>query len=116
MEPWTGREFGRWTVVSEPFRNDDGRLMVEALCECGTRRALRPRGLLYGGSKSCGCSLRAAVRRNGQLKGRRCGECEDMSWRRPRRRACSCGETYAAEKIPTLEDILERPREDRRTM
>ncbi len=54
----TGKRFGRWTVlgiVASPGRRGS---YFSCRCECGTERDVSGLALRYGGSKSCGCSLR----------------------------------------------------------
>lgn len=62
-----------------------------------------------------GHSFRDCPRR-ARRPGLACRQCEGMSWRRPRMVLCACGQRYAAEPAVTLAEILERPRDDRRTI
>jgi hypothetical protein len=59
-----GKRFGRWTVLSLASHSP-----VKWLCECScaakTQRTVRSLGLLFGGSKSCGCLSR-------ELSAKRC--------------------------------------------
>jgi len=55
-----GHRFGR-LVVTEISRGDDGRLLANAVCDCGGRTLKRVKSLLDKGAKSCGC-LRSEAR------------------------------------------------------
>lgn len=50
-----GGVFGRWEVVGEPILTPGGERKWLCRCTCGTERYVLERGLLYGGSESCGC-------------------------------------------------------------
>ena len=40
--------------------------------------------------------------------------CEGMSWRRPKRGLCRCGQRYAPEQMPTLQDVMNEARGEAR--
>lgn len=58
-ESLVGRKFGRWVVVSFADYGDHENLskyaMWNCVCECGTKRKVIGRNLLYGLTESCGC-------------------------------------------------------------
>lgn len=57
---FTGRIFGRWTVVGN---GPDARLGIYTMmcaCSCGTTRAVRLQALQSGTSRSCGCAGKVA--------------------------------------------------------
>lgn len=56
-----GKQFGRWTVTSEPFRRKTS-LYVLCVCQCGTVRAVAKWSLTVGCSTSCGCYLREVAK------------------------------------------------------
>ena len=62
-----------------------------------THRMVTP-GLAY-----CGTEIDEGRRGNNAPKLGRCVKCEGMSWRRPRHRACRCGERWAAEAPVRIE-------------
>ena len=53
-----GDVYGRWTVQNEWMTNEKGQRKWLCRCECGSERYVLERGLLYGGSTSCGCLAR----------------------------------------------------------
>lgn len=50
---FTGRVFGRLTVIGDDPR--EGHRFVVVRCECGTQKSTRLDGLMRGATKSCGC-------------------------------------------------------------
>lgn len=55
-----GDRFDRWTVLEQAT---DGRHATYLCrCDCGTVKAVRERGLRYGGSRSCGCLMLETAR------------------------------------------------------
>lgn len=57
---WSGRRFGRWTVLEKADRQIVGgrlRVVRECQCDCGTRRIISSQMLEAGQSLSCGCAL-----------------------------------------------------------
>ena len=55
-----GQEYGLWTLIE---KSEDGR---EWLCECkcGKRKIVKAKNLIYGISKSCGCTRGRKKRRD----------------------------------------------------
>lgn len=53
-----GDVFGRWTVLDENLLTEKGERKWLCRCECGSERYVLERGLIYGGSTSCGCLSR----------------------------------------------------------
>ena len=52
-----GDRFGKWTVLTSPLVPIGGHhSYVDAVCDCGTKRAVVARDLSRGRSKSCGCT------------------------------------------------------------
>lgn len=49
-----GEKFGRWTVIGDAFVIERKERKWLCRCDCGTERYVLERGLLYGGSRSCG--------------------------------------------------------------
>lgn len=105
----TGQRFGRWTVLDDYItveRKTGGIKERKWLCrcECGTERYVLERGLLYGGSQSCGCLTRERFREATTLSlaGKTFGDLtvlEQVEERSPQggvqwRCRCSCGEEY----------------------
>lgn len=74
------QRFGRWAVIDGPvtYKNKSNRTERKWLCrcDCGTEKYVLERSLLYGGSKSCGCTtVENSVRVNSyELTGQRYGE------------------------------------------
>ena len=60
----TGKEFGRWTVVSFAGKEKKGKYMWNVICECGNKSTLNSNVLKRGLSKSCGCLGHAGTRGN----------------------------------------------------
>lgn len=59
-----GREFGRWTIISEKERSGKLRTFL-CKCTCGTLSIIRLVDLSSGHSKSCGCLKReVTIQRN----------------------------------------------------
>ncbi len=54
----TGRTFGRWTVLDSFITSPKGEIKWLCRCECGTKRYVLERSLIYGRSTSCGCKKR----------------------------------------------------------
>lgn len=57
-EDLSGKKFNRWLVIDRAPDSENGKkrcIMWNALCDCGTKRAVQAGGLRNGGSKSCGC-------------------------------------------------------------
>ena len=99
-----GTQFGRWTVVGDPIRNDHGEKKWLCRCECGTERYVLERTLRSGGSTSCGCyrAERAGKAIRKDLEGMIFG---DLTVLRPSDKQhtnggvwwlcqCACGELY----------------------
>jgi len=92
----TGERFGRWTVVSPEIT--DKKILCK--CDCGTERYVLERSLIYGGSKSCGCS-KSLNREIKDLTGQKFGELTVISRIEEKRKGgvwwlckCDCGEDY----------------------
>lgn len=64
----TGRKYGRWTVIRKA-ESTDGRSWFFCQCECGTERNVRGQRLINGGSQSCGCGQKEAVKKCKQRHG-----------------------------------------------
>lgn len=58
-----GQRFGRWTVLDATISSATGETKWLCRCDCGTERYVLQRSLLYGGSKSCGCSTREGAQK-----------------------------------------------------
>lgn len=56
METMIGQKVGRWTLLSEYFKN--GKKIYWCRCDCGTMREVRANSIRTGKSKSCGCLRR----------------------------------------------------------
>ena len=64
-----GETFGRWTVLAFAGYGDREQLSKNAMwscvCECGTKRDVLGRNMIYGLTKACGCvSSEMTTRRN----------------------------------------------------
>lgn len=58
-----GLKFARLLVLSECVeRSPDGLVMWECVCDCGTRCIAKGSNLKKGGTKSCGCAQKDAIR------------------------------------------------------
>lgn len=56
MEDLTGKEFGKWKVISRAYDNTKSRgAKWNCQCQCGTRRIVFGKNLRNGTSRSCGC-------------------------------------------------------------
>lgn len=51
----SGKRFGRFLVLKEHGRTDDGRVAWLLKCDCGNEKVLPSRPLLTGKTQSCGC-------------------------------------------------------------
>lgn len=49
-----GQKFGRWTVISDSFR-ENGIRVVPCICDCGNKKNVYIFNLIKGKTKSCGC-------------------------------------------------------------
>lgn len=58
MEDLTGKQFGRWMVISYSGKDKHGCALWNCKCECGTERPVSGYNLKSGDSKSCGCLAR----------------------------------------------------------
>lgn len=63
-----GNVYGRWTVLDDHQLTERGERRWLCRCECGTERYVLERGLIYGGSTSCGCLAREHSGRRTALK------------------------------------------------
>lgn len=100
----SGQRFGRWTVLDEFTLTPRGERKWMCRCDCGTERYVLERGLLYGGSESCGCLRKenAAMALSPDLTGLTFGELTVL--RRAEKTVtdkgavwvckCSCGAEY----------------------
>jgi hypothetical protein len=61
----TGRDFGRWSVLSFHGKNAIGELLWNCRCECGTERVVKAGSLMNGRSRSCGCFHKSRVSTHG---------------------------------------------------
>lgn len=99
--PLAGQKYGRWTLLDEVIRSENGQRKWLCRCDCGTRRHVLERSLLYGESESCGCLRRerAAKVRSADLTGQIFGDLTVL------RRAdggmwlcrCACGQEYVVQ-------------------
>ncbi len=100
----SGKTFGRWSVLSDYVLSDRGERKWLCRCTCGTERYVLERGLLYGGSVSCGC-LRTERRQQAltmDLTGKVFGELTVVRRVESKKGSagarwlcrCSCGEEY----------------------
>lgn len=71
-----GDKVGRWTILGECILSDRGDKKWLCRCDCGTKRYVLERSLLYGGSVSCGClrKERASQAMSLDLTGKQFGE------------------------------------------
>jgi hypothetical protein len=51
----TGQRFGRWTVIEEAGKTEQGQGLWKCLCDCGTNGIIRGAELRRGHTHSCGC-------------------------------------------------------------
>jgi hypothetical protein len=59
------KKYGRWIVVKQAGRNDQGNVLWECLCDCGNIGIVTSSSLNSGNSKSCGCLRRdVTIERN----------------------------------------------------
>lgn len=99
-----GQRFGRWTVQNEQMATDRGQRKWLCRCDCGTERYVLERGLLYGGSESCGClrKERIAEVKSPDLTGKTFGELTVVRRVEEEKKTgvvkwlckCSCGAEY----------------------
>jgi len=52
---WTGQKFGRLTFVRRADKRVNGKILWEALCDCGNTTYVRPGYVSRGRTSSCGC-------------------------------------------------------------
>lgn len=99
----SGQRFGRWIVLDDFVLTTKGERKWLCRCDCGAQRYVLERGLVYGGSESCGClrKEKAAAAISPDLTGQVFGELTVL--RRavnPKTRGvvwvckCSCGAEY----------------------
>lgn len=79
---------------------------TKAKCKCSYCR--------NAGHTRRNCPKRAKSREAKHAWNGECPACADLPWRRSAPMCSGCGGYYAAEPPVTLQDILNRPREDRR--
>ena len=63
-----GKIYGRWTGLDDYQLTPRGERKWLCRCECGAQRYVLERGLIYGGSTSCGCLAREHSGRRTTLK------------------------------------------------
>lgn len=97
-----GQVFSGWTVLSPNELNSKGERKWLCRCECGTERYVLERSLLYGRSKSCGCSRKGTQRKTTDLSGRIFGDLTVLHRAQNQRKnggvwwtcQCQCGKLY----------------------
>lgn len=52
---WTGKKYGRLTLVKPTTKRQSKTIIWEAICDCGTTTYVRPHDLTSGNTISCGC-------------------------------------------------------------
>lgn len=57
----SGLKFGRWRVMSISGRDNQGKLMYNCICDCGTEKTISRASLKSGLSTSCGCYVKEAA-------------------------------------------------------
>ncbi len=57
MKDITGRRFTRWIAIRPTNKRNNGKVVWECLCDCGTIGFIISASLIYGSSKSCGCLI-----------------------------------------------------------
>ena len=106
-----GDKVGRWTVLDDvqtvTRKNGKTENKILCRCDCGTKRYVLERSLLYGGSESCGClrKEKAAEAISYDLLGKTFGDLTVLYETEPRNTMkgrwwicqCKCGNTYAEE-------------------
>ena len=66
--PKNGDVFEKWTFISEHKINE--RIMWKCKCVCGTIKIVKPRHIIIGSSKGCGCGEKLHLRKGfGQISG-----------------------------------------------
>lgn len=53
---YTGRVFGRWSILNKVAQDLTGHWMYRCRCWCGTVKTIRGSAFVCGTSRSCGCS------------------------------------------------------------
>jgi hypothetical protein len=86
-----GRTFGKLTVT-RMFGTNGKRVLWEAECECGNRRAFQSDNLLSGHSKSCGCIGRATGKHSFNWAGY--GDISGFMWNKMKRNAADKGRRF----------------------
>jgi hypothetical protein len=71
----------------------------------------RPSGLAYTCRDCTRLNQKDSTKSRRPYKGNRCFACEGMPWRRPKHRACACGDKYAPEPPKTIEDAMSERRD-----
>lgn len=51
----TGKNFGKWSVISRVEKVNNGKVVYHCECECGRERKVEAQSLRNGRSRSCGC-------------------------------------------------------------
>jgi len=75
-----GDRFGRLVVV-ERWKNEKGRIVWDAKCDCGTTKVVRQTHLLSGRTKSCGCVSRELTSQRSLKHGHTVGRAESKAYR-----------------------------------
>ena len=65
-----GDKHGRWTVLSDPFK-EGGHWKVNVRCNCGTARTVKQSDLRRGRTQSCGCYQKERTREANTAHGSR---------------------------------------------
>lgn len=86
----TGRQFGRWTVISRAENNAKGQARWLCRCSCGNEKVVLSGSLCNGTSKSCGCIKKERFETHGKSHTRlfriwqgikrRCGYIKDQHY------------------------------------
>lgn len=65
MSDLIGKKHGKLTVIKVSERvGKAGQVYVHCACDCGKEKEIRAGNLLAGQSKSCGCTLKKASKKN----------------------------------------------------
>ncbi len=92
-----GDTFGRWEVIQGKGNNRRGLKTWLCRCECGTEKTVTSQSLKSGGSKSCGCLQREAVKKRNTTHGCTAGGRQTRAyraWAAMIGRCCSEGNKY----------------------
>lgn len=119
--PMAGRQFGR-LICLRTYTKNNGCVMAEVRCECGTEKTVYAASLCIGATRSCGCLLAESRRRtkpNAESRHplhntwsqmiRRCTKPNDQSWKHYGGRGITVCDRWLNDFWAFVADMGEKP-------